>query len=856
MARTQPHTLAAFLPPPGGRPTADDLLGRFLEGVAARDLTLYPAQEEAILELFEGHHVVLGTPTGSGKSLVAEALHFKALAEGKTSYYTCPIKALVNEKFFALCEAFGAERVGMMTGDATVNRTAPVICCTAEILASFALREEGGGVDYVIMDEFHYYADRDRGVAWQIPLISMPHATFLLMSATLGPLDKIVASLEGLSRRPVAQVRGLERPVPLDFEYRESFLHEAIASLTEQGMAPVYLVNFTQRAAAEQAQALTSVNLCSKAEKEAIAELLVGTKFDTPYGKEIQRYLRAGIGVHHAGILPKYRRLTERLAQRGLLKVVSGTDTLGMGINIPIRTVLFSQLCKFDGEKTTLLKTRDFQQIAGRAGRKGFDDRGLVVALAPEHVVTNLRLQAKAAGGRKVHLQKPPERGYVAWDRAVFERLQAGAPERLESRFHIDHGMLMDLLGTGELWPRGGYGRLVELIRRSHDTPGQQRRHLARAAQILRSLRRAGLVELGREGGRAVLRVQEDLQWDFSLFHTLSLFLVEAAGTLDRESETYALDLLTLVEAILETPDVVIYRQLDLLKGQLIARLKAEGVEYEERMAALEQLEPPRPNAEVIFGLFAAFAEKHPWIGREQVRPKSIARDLVERLVDFNGYVVELGLQRSEGVLLRYLSDVVRVLARTVPEGMRDEATDDLLVYLRDTVSRIDSSLLDEWEQLRDGVTAAPAAAAAVAAGAPELAPDDPRRLAADPRGFAARVRNELHRLLKALGPKDYEAALGCLSPLEGEPEWDAASLAAALEPFFAEHGALDLRPVARLPHNTQLRPVGPLRWEAVQRLCALDDESDWLLEAVVDLTAAAARPADAPLLALRRIGG
>lgn len=853
MPHPRARTLAEFLPPAGSRPSADELLDRFLAGVAERGLTLYPAQEEAILELLEGRHVVLGTPTGSGKSLVAEALHFKALAEGKVSFYTCPIKALVNEKFFALCEAFGPERIGMMTGDASVNRDAPVICCTAEILANLALREEGGSVDYVIMDEFHYYADRERGVAWQVPLLSLPHATFLLMSATLGSMEAIARSLEALTGREVAHVGGLERPVPLDFEYREALLHEAITDLTAQGMAPIYLVNFTQRAAAEQAQALTSVNLCSKAEKAEIGRLLAETRFTTPYGKDVERFVRAGIGVHHAGILPKYRRLVERLAQHGLLKVVSGTDTLGMGINIPIRTVLFSQLCKYDGTKTGILKARDFHQIAGRAGRKGFDDRGLVVVLAPEHVVANKRLAARAAGGKKVHLQKPPERNYVHWDRTTFEKLLGQAPEPLESRFEVTHGMLIDLLGTGELWPRKGYGRLIELIARSHEADGQKRRHRRRAAQMLRALRRAGVIELVQTGQGPVLRVQEGLQWDFSLFHTLSLFLVEAVATLDRESESYSLDLLTLVEAILEDPDVVLYRQLDKLKGEKIAALKAAGVPYEERMEELEHLQPPRPNAELIHGLFAGFAEKHPWVARDDVRPKSIARDMIERMQDFNGYVLELGLQRSEGVLLRYLSEVVRVLARTVPEAARDEATDDILVYLRNTVRSIDSSLLDEWERMRAGETYRPAVPAEQATGLVELAPDDPRRLADEPRALASRLRNELHRLLRALANRDWAAALDTIYPLAGEPEWTAAELEAAMAPYFAEHAFVDLRPAARLPHNTVLRRTSKYRWEAIQKVVDPEGEADWMLDTVVDLEAP--RPPDAPLIALRRIG-
>ncbi|MFN7132398.1 MAG: DEAD/DEAH box helicase, partial [Myxococcales bacterium] len=569
-------SLQQQLPAPGEQASADELLSRFLASVSQRGLSLYPAQEEAILELFSGKHVVLNTPTGSGKSLVAEALHFKALAEGKVSFYTCPIKALVNEKFFALCETFGPENVGMMTGDASVNREAKILCCTAEILSNICLREDAAWVDYVVMDEFHYYADRERGVAWHLPLISLPQTTFLLMSATLGTTEAIETSLEALTRRKVAVVRNVERPVPLDFEYRETPLHETIADLVADGKAPIYLVNFTQRAAAEQAQALTSVNLCSKEEKEAIRQALFDVKFDTPYGKDFERFLRAGIGLHHAGLLPKYRRVTERLAQKGLLKVVSGTDTLGMGVNIPIRTVLFTQLCKFDGEKVGILPVRDFHQIAGRAGRKGFDDRGLVVVQAPEHVIENIKLEAKAQAGKKVQKKQPPQKGYAHWDRATLERLMTRQPEPLTPRFELHHGLLLNLLQADELWPRGGYGRAVELIGRAHVNDGARPKLRRRAAQRFRELRRAGLVEVVRWKDRrgAYVRVREDLQRDFSLNHTLSLYLVQVVQTLDPTSDTYALDVLTLVESILEDPTIVLLRQADKLKEEKLGELK------------------------------------------------------------------------------------------------------------------------------------------------------------------------------------------------------------------------------------------------------------------------------------------
>ena len=399
------------------------VLDVFLGWVGDSGLSPYSHQELALLELMTGHHVVLSTPTGSGKSLVAMALHFKGLCEGRRSFYTSPTKALASEKFFEWCEAFGAENVGMLTGDASVNPQATVICCTAEVLSNMALRQ-GTDLDapYVVMDEFHYYDDRERGAAWQIPLLVLERTRFLLMSATLGNTAVIEAHLESVTGVSVAHVHSDVRPVPLEYEYRETPLHETLEKLVEADRAPVYVVNFTQRECGERAQSLTSANLASREERRRVAEAIGDFRFDTPFGKDLQRFLRFGVAVHHAGLLPRYRLLVERLAQKGLLRVICGTDTLGVGVNVPIRTVVFTQLCKYDGEKVALLRVRDFKQIAGRAGRKGFDDQGYVVCQAPEHVIENKRLASRAGGKRRQPKRRAPGRGFVAWNRETLDR--------------------------------------------------------------------------------------------------------------------------------------------------------------------------------------------------------------------------------------------------------------------------------------------------------------------------------------------------------------------------------------------------------------------------------------------------
>jgi superfamily II RNA helicase len=843
---------AALVPPAAGG--ADEILERFLGYVASRGLELYPAQEEALFEILAGKHVVLATPTGSGKSLVATAFLYKALCDGKTGFYSCPVKALVNEKFFDLCAAFGAENVGLVTGDASVNRKAPILVGTAEILANVALRSARPPADLVVMDEFHYYGDRERGIAWQIPIITLREATFLLMSATLGDTGPIEKRLEAFTGRAVTSVRGAVRPVPLSFEYRETALHETIADLVRENRAPVYLVNFTQRAAAEEAQNLMSVDVCTKAEKEAIKAAIGAFRFDSPYGKELQRFVRHGIGLHHAGLLPRYRRLVERLAQQGLLKVVSGTDTLGVGVNIPIRTVLFTQLCKYDGQKDGILGVREFLQIAGRAGRKGFDEQGWVVAQAPPHVIENKKLAAKAASsGRKVHPQKPPQKGYVHWDKGTFERLVGGTPEPLESRFAVNHGLLLALLqgDAGTANRGGGYRRLMEVIASCHDSDVMKRRHKRAAAACFRTLRKAGLIELVvDERARCPQAVPSpSLQHDFSLHHTLSLYLVDTLALLDPASETYALDVLSLVEAILENPRPVLMAQLDKLKRETLDALKAQGVEYEQRIEELEKLEWPKPNRDFIYDSFNAFSDRHPWVGSENIAPKSVAREMLERFCSFHDYVRDYGLQRSEGVLLRYLTDAYRTLSQSVPSRFRTPEVDDLTLDLGSLVRNVDASLLEEWEALRDG---------AGAGGAEEAAPARRRvyDLASDPRALTARIRTELHRLLGALSRKDWDEALQAIAQRADSdlPAWTGDRLSTELAPYFAEHGSIVTTPLARNPRNTVIKQAGPRLWDVEQRIIDPQGDEDWAIIGRVDLNAE--RPAqEAPLVELVRVG-
>lgn len=819
------------------------VLSEFLAYVEGTGMDLYPAQEEAVLEITQGNNVILNTPTGSGKSLVAMAACFAALAYGERAFYTAPIKALVSEKFLALCRVFGPDNVGMMTGDATVNHDAPIICCTAEILSNLALREGSkADLEWVVMDEFHYYSDRERGVAWQVPLLTLPQARFLLMSATLGDTTFFQESITELTGAPTVLVKSEERPVPLDFTYVETPLHETIGDLLKQGRAPIYIVHFAQRAASEQAQKLTSIDFLTKEQKAEIREHLRGFRFDSPFGKELSRFIPHGIGVHHAGMLPKYRLLVEKLAQKGLLKVICGTDTLGVGINIPLRTVLFTQLCKYDGDKVRILSVRDFQQIAGRAGRRGFDTQGSVVVQAPEHVIENLAAKRRAEGDakklKKLRPKKAPERGYAPWDEKTLEKLRNSPPEALKSSFTVSSGMLLSVLcRTSE----DGCKAMKGLLTKCHDSARQKRAHKRTALSVFRALVEGDIVDISGER----VRVHADLQEDFSLNHALSLFAVQVIESLDKEDRNYALIVLSVIESILENPSAVLFKQVDTLKARKLLELKHAGVEFEERMAELEQVSYPKPEKELLWATFDIFSKQHPWVLGNSIAPKSIARDMYELGLSFNAYVKEYGLQRAEGVLLRYLSETYRTMSQTIPDGSKTEELSDIIDWLGGELHATDSSLLEEWQKLSD-----PKAALEREKAQSESLEE--RDVTKDRKGFVVLLRNIVWRIVQALARRDFEGAAEQIRAAGTlEVRVTAEDLEAALTPFFEEYGEMRTDPAARSPRHLQVEEAGT-SWTVRQAL--VDPEDDLSFRMVFRLDLGESREHGRPVLQFEQI--
>ncbi|WP_300265553.1 RNA helicase [Microbacterium sp.] len=822
---------AIFLgPSSGGDVDPDAVYLAFVEWAEATGIRLYPAQDEAVIEIVSGQNLILSTPTGTGKSLVAVGAHFTALASGRRSFYTAPIKALVSEKFFALVDIFGAENVGMITGDSSVNADAPIICCTAEILANLALREgPSADVGQVVMDEFHFYADPDRGWAWQVPLLTLPQAQFVLMSATLGDVTDLAADLTRRTVRETAVVTGVERPVPLHFFYELTPVHETIDELLSTNQAPVYVVHFSQAAAMERAQALSSTKIASREQRDEIAALIGEFRFTTAFGKTLSRFLRAGIGVHHAGMLPKYRRLVEQLAQRGMLRVICGTDTLGVGINVPIRTVLLTALTKFDGTRMRQLNAREFHQVAGRAGRAGYDTAGTVVCQAPEHESENAAAIKKAGDDpkkkRKLIRKKAPD-GFVSWGEPSFRKLVDAEPETLTSHMQITSAMMLNVIA------RGGdvFANMRALVYDNHEPRTRQRMLALRALGIYRTLLESGVVEQSSAGE---IRLTVALQPNFALNQPLSPFALAAFELLDPDAATFALDMISIVESTLDDPRAVLSQQEFLARGDAVAEMKRGGIEYEERMELLEQITYPKPLEELLDQAFETYSTAQPWIRDFELHPKSVVRDMYERAMSFGEYVAFYKIARSEGVVLRYLSDAYRAASQTIPEELKNEDLRDLIEWLGELVRQVDSSLLDEWEELRAGTDNALLVLRQAQASKDEapIVPPAPKRLTSNVRAFRTLVRNELFRRVQLAALEDVDA-LAELDVEFGGGAWDTA-----LDGYFAEHDEILTGPDAR-SSQLLLLTEGPREWTARQILDDPAGDHDWGISATIDLAA------------------
>ena len=821
--------------------TEEEAFEAFTNWVAERGIELWPHQEEALMSLMVGDHVILGTPTGSGKSLVALGMHFMAMCFGETSYYTAPIKALVSEKFFNLVELLGRDNVGMITGDVHINTEAPVICCTEEILANQALREGPGAlVHSVAMDEFHFFSDTDRGWAWQVPLLTLPKTQFLLMSATLGDVTQIADLLRRQTTRDVSNVTDAPRPVPLSYEYALTPLEGTVELALRKDEGPLYIVHFSQDAALTSAQNLASYGVATKEQREAVKEAMKGAQFSTAFGKTLKRLLGCGVGVHHAGMLPRYRLLVEKLAQQGLLPVICGTDTLGVGINVPIHTVVLTQLTKFDGRKMRRLRSREFHQIAGRAGRSGFDTEGVVIAEAPEHEIENHKAEVKAAGDqkklKKIKKKRPPE-NFVNWNEDTFNKLIESVPEQLTPRMRITHSMVLAEVEQGG----NARARVDQLIEDSLQPAEEKVKLHVRAAEVLQTLIDADVVvhELD-EDGEDVYSVTMDLPEDFALDQPLSPFLLAALELLDPESPEYAFDLVSMVEATLEDPRQVLRAQERKARDAAMAEMKMDGVDYDERLERIADVTYPKPLEDLLDAAFSKYCDAVPWARDYCLRPKSVLRDMLESAADFKGYIQKLGIMRYEGILLRYLSEAFRGLDRTIPEDKRSEQLKDIIAWLGLIVRSVDSSLVDEWENAGAVLDAAPPDAAGAEA------------VVRDRRGLTVLVRNALFSRVRMAAHRD-TAGLG-----EADGDWGFGERAwiQALDEYYEEHEEVLLDADARSKAYLMLDEADEKElhvWHVRQIFHDEAGDNDFVIVADVDLDAT--QEGDGVVFANYRVG-
>jgi hypothetical protein len=668
------------------------------------------------------------------------------------------------------------------------------------------------------------------------------------MSATLGDVGWLATDLTRRTGRETASVTGVERPVPLHYHYETTPIHETIEELLSTGQAPVYIVHFSQAAAVERAQALAGAGIASRQQRDLIADAIGGFRFTTSFGKTLSRLLRLGIGVHHAGMLPKYRRLVEQLAQNGLLRVICGTDTLGVGINVPIRTVLLTALTKYDGTRMRQLSAREFHQIAGRAGRAGFDTAGTVVAQAPEHETENARLVRKAGDDpvklKRIVRKKAPE-GFVSWGEPSFQRLIAAEPETLTSSMKITAAMLINVIG------RGGdvFANVHRLVFDNHEPWRRQLALARRALAIYRTLRTAEVVTQSPTGE---IRLTLDLQPNFALNQPLSPFalavfeLIGVGSATDTAPENesierggltghHALDLISVLEATLDDPRPVTSQQQFLARGEAVAAMKAEGIEYDARMELLESITHPQPLRAFLDAAFETYSATQAWVTDFELHPKSVVRDMYERAMTFGDYINYYKLARSEGLVLRYLSDAYRAARQTIPDEAKTEDLLDLIEWLGELVRQVDSSLLDEWDELVNPSTGSGTGATGSGTGATGSAvpvvPPAPPGVTTNARAFRVLVRNELFRRVQLAALEKWDE----LGELDAASGFDADRWADSLDSYFAEYDSIGVDANARSSAMLQLTE-GPGEWLARQILADPDGDNDWAITARIDL--------------------
>jgi hypothetical protein len=695
----------------------------------SRNLEPYPVQEQAIREIMAGKSVLVSVPTGTGKTIMAKAAIFSAMERGKTAIYTTPLRALTEEKYRELCDDFGPGWVGMATGDFKINREAPIQVEVAEILWNRIVSEKNvAPADVVIMDEGHYFNDNERGYVWEQSMIGLdPRSQLVVLSATVGHPERFCHWVELTRRQSMTLVESRERKVPLVHEYREEFLIDTVKDLAHKGEVPAVVFVFGRELCFEVARLLKSCRRFTTDEERAKIEAACDEAL-LPSGasKELKPLLAHGIGIHHAGILPRYKQLVEQLTLERLIKFVVCTETIAAGINLPAKTVVFPSLRKYIQKQPRLVTAAEYHQMSGRAGRPQFDDKGLAITLAPEDVVSDLKKELKDAGKRpgldeaKIrksvynrHRSDAQRKGEVIWSPEAHAELVKGEPAELRSRTKITAEQVLalglpDLTTTvlpGVVLTGGAPAVAAEIDEIEASLPPSmrlnivtvidhllledrdKRAHHKLLAQLVANMRALDVID--EHGKQVAGHMIRDLQGVDGLFVYYILF---------REQLDYV-DMRALLELLVDHD--VIQRMLD-RKGEDAkrewCRARLRELRMENPQVAWEDVEAewdkahPRvlSRVEEIHQQFSSLVP-HPELhgGKKQ---KNVWARMEDENLSFLELVEKEGLEHEEGSLFSYLIRVMN-FAKKLAEASQLDQFAEIAEKIKNVVGRVDIRL-------------------------------------------------------------------------------------------------------------------------------------------------------------------
>jgi hypothetical protein len=693
----------------------------------SRGLEPYPVQEQAIGKIFAGTSVLVTVPTGTGKTLMAKAALHAALGRGHRAVYTTPLRALTEEKFRELCVDFGEANVGFATGDYKVNREAPIQVEVAEILWNRIVADKHVcPAEIVVMDEGHYFNDPERGYVWEQSIIGLdPRTQLVVLSATVGHPERFCHWVELTRRVPMELVDSRERKVPLVHEFREDMMIDTVRSLAFTGDVPAIVFVFGREQCFEVARLIKSCRRFTTDEEKAKVEALCEQALlPTGAAKELKPLLAHGIGIHHAGILPRYKQLVEQLALERLIKFVVSTETIAAGINLPARTVVFPSLRKFIKQQVRLVTAAEYHQMAGRAGRPQFDDRGLAITLAPEDIVSELKKELKDAAKRPAYDEakvkksvynrarsEAQRKGDIVWTPEIHAELVKGEPAELRSKTKITAEQVL-AIGLPDLAAEVLPGAAGEAAQRMAAAEASlppsmrldivtvidnlllddfERRGLHKVlAQLVANMRAIGVLdEHGKQVSGQMIR---QLQGMDGLF----IYYVLYNHQLDY------VELRELVEYLIDHD--IIQRQLDrkdedVKREWMRTRLRElrEGnpqVSWEDVEAEWDK-EHPRvlTKVETIHQELSAKIP-HPELHGGK-RAKNVWATLEESGLPFLEFVERHHLEHEEGNLFSYLVRVMN-FARKLGEASQLSELDDMAERVQRILARVDVRLVDD----------------------------------------------------------------------------------------------------------------------------------------------------------------